>query len=279
MVCSNIKHNNSQTIDISNPVEYIQKMLLAIDIGNTDTVVGLFEGERLINNFRVASNNSLTVDECGFFITGLLEKMDISVPQIKNVIIASVVPLLTPVYRNMSEKYLSAKAVMVSSEMALPITIGYDDPTEVGADRIANSVAAFINYGGPVIIVDFGTATTFDVVDKDGVYIGGVIAPGAKTAGVELARRAARLFEVNIERPSRVIGRTTGESIKSGLFFGTVGQVDTILKLIIEELGQHAKVIATGGLSVEIGQNSQYIEAIEPTLTLDGLKIIANYRP
>lgn len=251
---------------------------MAIDIGNTDTVVGLFKGDRLINNFRVASKSTMTADECGFYVTGLLEKMDVLPSMIDRVIIASVVPLLIPVYLSMSEKYLSTKPIVVSYQMALPITIGYDNPAEVGADRIANSVAAYANYGGPIIIVDFGTATTFDVVDKQGVYIGGVIAPGAKTAGVELARRAARLFEVNIERPTRVIGRTTGQSIKSGLFFGTIGQVDTILKLIIDELGQSAKVIATGGLSAEIGQDCRYIEEIEPTLTLDGLKIIADHQ-
>jgi type III pantothenate kinase len=252
-------------------------MLLAIDIGNTDTVVGLFDDGRLIDFFRVASNHSLTVDECGFFVTGLLEKLNVHTVKISRVVIASVVPRLTPVYNQMSQKYLSATAYNVTADIKMPIKIGYEDPSEVGADRIANTVAAYQKYGCPVIIVDFGTATTFDVIDKAGVYLGGVIAPGIKTAGAELARRAARLFEVNIEKPKSVIGRTTADSLKSGLFYGGVGQVDYLLKHIIAELGGgEIKVISTGGLSAEISHNSEYISSVEPTLTLDGLKIIAD---
>jgi len=252
-------------------------MLLAIDIGNTDTVVGLFDKSDLIDFFRVASNHALTIDECGFFVTGLLEKLNVETKKINRVIIASVVPRLTPVYEQMSQKYLSIKAFNVTADIKMPITIGYENPSEVGADRIANAVAACQKYGCPVIIVDFGTATTFDVIDKDAVYVGGVIAPGIKTAGSELARRAARLFEVNIEKPKNVIGRTTAESLKSGLFYGGIGQVDYLLKQIIAELGGgEMTVISTGGLSSEISNNSDYINSVEPTLTLNGLKIIAD---
>lgn len=252
-------------------------MLLAIDIGNTNTVIGLFDGERLIDHFRAASVHSLTIDECGFFVSGLLDRSKFSPDKVTQVVIASVVPRLTPVYEGMARKYFEQEPLTVSSRLNLPIKIGYLDPTAVGADRIANAVAGFVRFGGPLIIVDYGTATAFDVITAEGVYLGGVIAPGPETSGGELARRAARLFEVRIEKPSRVIGRTTAESIKSGLFYGTVGQVDLIIQLIIEELMAPARVIATGGLATDFAAESKFIEATYPTLTLDGLKIIAGY--
>jgi len=253
-------------------------MLLAVDIGNTDTVVGVYDDGELINHFRVASNHTMTVDECGFFVTGLLEKLNIRPTRLKRVAIASVVPRLKLIFKKMSEKYLSITPLVVSSKIKLPIKIDYNDPAEVGADRIANSVAAFAKFGGPIIVVDFGTATTFDVIDKKGVYLGGVIAPGAETSGHELAQRAARLFEVNIEQPQKVIGKSTAESIKSGLFYGTVGLVDSIVQLILEELNQPARVVATGGLAVDFSKNSRFIESVERILTLDGLKIIADFQ-
>jgi type III pantothenate kinase len=251
-------------------------MLLAIDIGNTDTVVGVFDNGRLVDHFRVASNHTLTVDECGFFVTGLLKKLNIEISQLDRVVIASVVPRLQPVYEKMSDKYLSIKPLVVSSELDLPIKIGFENPASVGADRIANAAAAFKNFGGPVIVVDFGTATTFDVIDESGVYLGGVIAPGPETSSRELVKRAARLFDVNIERPENVIGRNTADSIKSGLFYGTIGLVDSIIDRINDELGQKAKVIATGGLADEFSKDSRSIESVDGTLTLEGLKIIAD---
>jgi type III pantothenate kinase len=253
-------------------------MLLAIDIGNTNTVVGAYDNGRLIDHFRVASNRDLTVDECGFFVTGLLEKMRIEPAQVDRVIIASVVPRLTPVFEKMFQKYLSVTPLIVSSDTKLPIEIGYDDPKAVGADRIANAVAAYTSFGGPIIVVDYGTAITFDVITAEGVYLGGVIAPGPETGGVELARKAARLFEVVIEKPERVIGRSTAESIKSGLFHGTIGQVDTIIQLIHDELGYPARVIATGGLANDFVEYSRFIESSNPTLTLEGLKMIADFQ-
>ena len=251
-------------------------MLLAIDIGNTNTVIGIFNGERLLDHYRAASVHTLTIDECGFFVAGILDRLQIEPERFENVVIASVVPRLTPVYEGMSRKYLRLEPLVVSSRLKLPIKIAYQDPTAVGADRIANAVAGFTRFGGPLIIVDYGTATTFDVITAEGTYLGGVIAPGPETSGEELARRAARLFEVRIEKPVRVIGRSTAESIKSGLFYGTVGQVDLIIKLILEELMTPARVIATGGLATDFAAESKYIEASYPALTLDGLKIIAN---
>ncbi|UCD17811.1 MAG: type III pantothenate kinase [Candidatus Zixiibacteriota bacterium] len=253
-------------------------MLLAVDIGNTNTVVGVYDNERLCDYFRMASQHAITDDECGFFLIGLLQRMKVNAADIDRVVIASVVPKLTPIYERMSEKYFSVTPLVVSSKIRLPIKIAYEDPTAVGADRIANASAAFVKYGGPIIIVDYGTAITFDVITGDGVYWGGVIAPGPQTAGGELAGKAARLFEVRVEKPDRIIGRSTAESLKSGLFYGTIGLVDAIISLIRNELNQDARVIATGGLVGEFAEYSDYIETCFPALTLEGLKIIADFQ-
>ncbi|MCX6827378.1 MAG: type III pantothenate kinase [candidate division Zixibacteria bacterium] len=253
-------------------------MLMAIDIGNTNTVVGVFDGIRLINHFRVASNHSFTIDECGFIITGLLERLNIDKDKIDQVAVASVVPSLTPIFEKMLNRYFQITPLIISSKLKLPIKIVYHDPTAVGADRIANAVAGFSRVNGAVIIVDFGTSTNFDVVTDNGSFVGGVIAPGPRTSGLELARKAARLFEVRLEKPERVIGRSTAESIKSGLFYGAIGQVDLIVQLILDELGFSAKVIATGGLAEDFAPHSRFIESIYPTLTLDGLRLITDYQ-
>jgi len=252
-------------------------MLLAIDIGNTDTVVGIFDGEKLLDHFRISSRHTLTVDECGFFITGILERLN-GEAKIDRVVMASVVPRLTPVYLKMWKKYVGVEPLVVGYKLKLPIKIGYDDPAAVGADRIANAVGGYTAFGGPIVIVDFGTTTNFDVVDVDGVYLGGVLAPGPVTSGAELAKRAAKLFEVGVEPPPTVIGRNTADSIKAGLFYGTVGQVDYLVELIAKELGSKPKVIATGGLAAEFEKHSRFIEGTYPTLTLDGLRLIADYQ-
>ena len=253
-------------------------MLLTIDIGNTNTVAGVFDNGKLIDLFRVASNHSLTADECGFFVTGLLERMNIKSSDLDRVCIGSVVPSLTPIYEKMSEKYFKIEALIVSAAIKLPIKVVYENPMAVGADRIANSVAAFDKFGGPIIIVDFGTTINFDVVTSDGQYLGGAIAPGPEMSASQLAAKAARLFEVRIEKPEHAIGKNTAESIKSGLFYGTVGQVDKIIDNIIEELGAKPKVIGTGGLASDFHNHSKYIESIHPALTLEGLKIISDYQ-
>jgi type III pantothenate kinase len=167
---------------------------------------------------------------------------------------------------------------MVSHKTKLPIKIIYDDPSSVGADRIANAVAAYAEFGGPVIVVDFGTATTFDIVNERGEYVGGVIAPGPVTAGSDLAKKAARLFEVRIEKPDRVIGQNTGGAIKSGLFFGTIGQVEYIIQLISKEMKLTPRVIATGGLANSLEKYCPSVESVNTTLTLDGLKLIADFQ-
>ncbi|UCD94453.1 MAG: type III pantothenate kinase [Candidatus Zixiibacteriota bacterium] len=277
-LCANFEQIKRCSIDSLLRIGYIPVMLLAIDIGNTNTVIGAYDNGRLIDHFRVASNRDLTVDECGFFVTGLLEKMRIEPSQVDRVAMASVVPRLTPIFEKMSRKYMSVTPLIVTSDIRLPIRIAYDDPKEVGSDRIANAVAAYTAFGGPIIVVDYGTAITLDVIAEDGTYLGGVIAPGPETGGSELARKAARLFEVPIEKPERVIGRSTADSIKSGLFHGTVGQVDAIIQLIHDELGFPARVIATGGLANDFVKNSRFIESSNPILTLEGLKIIADFQ-
>ena len=272
-----IPHLSGQyMIDKSMRHKYIDRMLLAIDIGNTNTVIGVFDGNNLINHFRIGSNRNLTVDESAFLVLGLLEKLNIKPALIDRLVMASVVPTLTPIYEAMSKRYLAVEPLVVTCNLKMPIKIGYEDPSTVGADRIANAVAAFTKYAGPVIVVDFGTATTFDVIDENGVYLGGIIAPGPETSGAELAKKASRLFEVGVSRPQKIIGTNTADSIRSGLFFGTLGIVDYLVERINSELGKTASVIGTGGLASDFIEHSNSIKYYEPTLTLDGLKKIAD---
>ena len=251
-------------------------MLLAMDIGNTHTVVGVYKGETLKDHFRVASQERLTSDEVGFFITGLLQRMGIANEQIEDVVIGSVVPGLTSVFEETARKYFGCIPTIVTASIKLPITIDINRPDEAGADRIANAVAAFTKFGGPSIVVDFGTAVNFDVINAEGAYIGGVLLPGPKTSMAQLAKKAARLFEIRIEKPDSVVGRSTAGALKSGLFYGTVGQVDFIVDKIIEETGfEKTRIIATGGLAAGIEKASRHIKLIEPTLTLEGLRLIS----
>lgn len=251
-------------------------MLLAIDIGNTHTVVGVYKDKTLRDHFRVASQDRLTSDEAGFFITGLLQRMGVANEEIEDVVIGSVVPGLTPVFEETARKYFGCIPVIVSALIKLPIRVDINRPDEAGADRIANAVAAFTKFGGPAIVVDFGTAINFDVVDAEGAYIGGVLLPGPKTSMEQLAKRAARLFEIRLEKPDSVVGRSTAGALKSGLYYGTVGQVDYIIDKIIEETGfENVRIIATGGLAGGIEKASRHIELIEPTLTLEGLRLIS----
>ncbi|HUV30885.1 MAG TPA: type III pantothenate kinase [Acidobacteriota bacterium] len=250
-------------------------MLMAIDVGNTNVVVGVYSGEILRDSVRMSSSNPMTVDEAGFYISGLLERMRVAIAEIDTVVVGSVVPPLTPVFESMARKYFGCVPLVVSARSRLPVTIAVDQPDQVGADRIANSVAAFHRYGGPVLVVDFGTAVTFDVVSADGAYLGGVIIPGPESSLSELARRAARLFEVRIEQPDCVVGKSTSGAMKSGLFYGTIGQVDYIIEMILKETGfDRATIVATGGLASGIENHSRHIKLFEPHLTLDGLRLI-----
>jgi type III pantothenate kinase len=246
-------------------------MLLAVDIGNSNTVLGIFDGDKLKDFFRLSTKHSLTVDDCGFIINQLLKEKK---KGIKGTIICSVVPHLTSVYQEMSQKYLQIEPIIVSAQLPLGIKVLYDDPSQVGADRLANAVAAYQIYGGPAIVVDLGTATTFDVVSKSGEYLGGAIAPGLEKSISILAQKAAQLFKIEMKKPKDVIGKSTEESLRSGIFYGTLGQIDAIVKRIKKKLAGKVKVIATGGLASLLANESETIEKIDPGLTLKGLNII-----
>ncbi|MCK5126088.1 MAG: type III pantothenate kinase [candidate division Zixibacteria bacterium] len=253
-------------------------MLLAIDIGNTDTVVGVFDGSNLLNSFRVASAQNLTIDEAGLFVSSLFHHhIKAELTEVTQVAICSVVPHLTDIYKRMSKKYFKVDPLIISSKIKLPFEIEYPKPGEIGADRLANAAAGFAEFGSGLIVVDMGTATTFDVISESGAYIGGVIAPGPQTAGINLAQRAARLFEVTIEKPERVIGKSTAQALKSGLHYGTIGLIDTIVDNIFQELGKNCKVIATGGAAESYIVGSKHISDYIPDLTLNGIRIIADF--
>lgn len=261
------------------PDFYISEMLLAIDIGNTSTAIGIFDGKDLIADFRIASAGNLTTDEAGLFVTSLFNhhiKPDVA--KINRVTLCSVVPRLTDVYSKMSEKYLRCNPLVISAALKLPIKIDYPKPREIGADRLANSVAGYDRYPEAQIIVDLGTATTFDVVSGEGAYIGGVIAPGPITAGANLAQKAARLFEVRPQKPKSPVGKSTAEAIRSGLYWGTIGQIDYIIDRIFEVLGGKVRVLATGGEADIFTADSRYLDEYIPTLTIEGIRLITDYQ-
>ena len=247
-------------------------MLLAIDIGNSNTVIGCFQGKKLSNFFRISSHPNQTPDEVYLILKNLLSEK--SSKKIKSGIICSVVPSLTTAYLEMFSHNLKIKPLLVNSDLPLGIKILYTDPAQVGADRLANAVAAWKLYGGPTIVVDLGTATTFDVISDKGEYVGGAICPGIETSAVDLFRRAAQLFKVKLVKPKRVIGKTTEESLRSGIIFGTASQIDGMVEKIEKELGKKCKVIATGGLAPLVFGLSKKIQKMNLSLTLEGLRLI-----
>ncbi len=253
-------------------------MLLVLDVGNTNTVLGVFAGDgrssELAAHWRVATIQTQTVDEYGVLFRNLFAMADIKVASIKGIIISSVVPPMDSVLREVCERYFHTKPLFVEPGVKTGMPVQYDNPAEVGADRVVNGVAAFEKYGGPCIIVDFGTATTFDAVSARGEYLGGVITPGIGISADALFERTARLPRVDIRKPPRVIGSNTVGSIQSGLYYGYLGLVDAILERMLAELGPETKVVATGGLAPLIGEASKYISAVDDLLTLEGLRII-----
>lgn len=249
-------------------------MLLSIDIGNTHTVVGIFDKEKLIAHWRLSSTLSRTEDEFWLIMKLLGEQINILTKEIDGVVISSVVPNLTHIFKTMAEKYIHVKPIIVSAELKLSIKIKYDDPKAVGADRLCNAVAAYKKYGGPAIIIDFGTATTYDVVSKRGEYLGGVIAPGIETAGAELHRRAARLPKIELNIPTNVIGKNTVESMQSGILYGAIDSMEGMIKRIKKTTGIKTKVITTGGYSKLLCQKSKLVDRYEPWLVLEGAMMI-----
>jgi type III pantothenate kinase len=247
-------------------------MLLALDIGNTSTVLGIFDKGNLKGFYRVSSRTSLTEDEAGALLKQLFGYETLK--QIKGIIICSVVPSLTSTYQETSRKYLQQKPLLVSSNLKLGMRIRYKDPSQVGADRIANAIAAKKLYRLPAIIVDLGTATTFDVISARGEYLGGAIAPGIETSSADLFKRGAQLFKVGLEKPPRAIGRTTQESLQSGIILGAAGQIDFLVREIQKEVGKKCTVAATGGCASLVWKVSKTIHRIDLSLTLKGLYYI-----
>lgn len=249
-------------------------MLLAIDIGNTHTVIGVFDGARLIADWRVASSGPRTADETWLTIKNFCVGADISPTLLTGVGISSVVPHLTEIFETIARKYVNVEPVVVDGSLELGITVHYKNPSAVGADRLCNAVAGYKKYGGPLIVIDCGTATTFDVVAKNGDFLGGVIALGLESTAAELHRRAAKLPKIELHFPDKIIGTDTVSSMQAGVMFGTVDAVEGIVKRIQTELGLKAKVIATGGLSSIVAKQTKVIEACEPSLVLDGVRLI-----
>jgi type III pantothenate kinase len=244
-------------------------MLLAVDVGNTQTVLGLYDGVRLTEDWRLATERTRTGDELGVLLGGILELDDVDA-----ICLSSTVPTLIREWERVAERWARVPILVVGPGVKTGVPIRYDDPREVGPDRIVNSVAARERYGAPVIVVDFGTSTNFDIVSPEGDYVGGVLAPGIETSMDALFARAARLVKVDYVEPPQVIGKTTEGGLQSGLVYGFAGQVDGIVDAIRGELGAEAPVVATGGLADLIEPHSRTISAVEPFLTLDGLRLV-----
>ncbi|MBN2800375.1 MAG: type III pantothenate kinase [Deltaproteobacteria bacterium] len=248
-------------------------MLLAIDVGNTHTVLGLLNGREVIHTFRVRTI-SRTTDETGLCYRKLLDSRGISLDEVEGAIVSSVVPDGLFSIEKAVRLYLHRELMVVGRHLKTGIRIRTDNPREVGADRVVNAVAAVERWGGPVVVVDFGTATTFDCVNRAGEYVGGAISPGLKISEEALFDRTAKLPRVSIERPPRAIGTNTVHAMQSGLYFGYVGLVDGLVDRIVEELGDTPRVVATGGLANLVASESRTIEEVDSHLTLRGLAIL-----
>jgi type III pantothenate kinase len=258
-------------------------VLLTVDVGNTHTVAGVYQGDELLHDWRISTVRNATVDELAAQHDQILHLRGGSLTDIDHMVVASVVPRLTTGYQSLASKYLARgrPALVVGPGVRTGVALLIDNPHEVGPDRIANAAAAFRRHGGPCVVVDFGTATNFDVVSASGEYLGGAIAPGIETSVDALTARAARLLKVDLVAPARAIGKSTVECLQSGIVFGTVAMVDGLVTRLMEELGADATVVATGGLAELIFPFSRTIHEHDPLLTLEGLRVIheMNVRP
>jgi len=253
-------------------------MLLAIDVGNTNIVLGVFDGRDLVQSWRLQSLRERTADELGLLVDGLFAHSRIERLQVRGVILGSVVPPLTPTVIAMAQRYFGVQTLIVDPSASTGMPILYDNPWEVGADRIVNSVAAYEKFGrdakAPLIVVDFGTATTFDAVSARGEYLGGAICPGVQISADALFQRAARLPRIDVRKPATIVGRTTVGAMESGLFYGYVGMVEGLVRRMTDELGGHAVCVATGGLADVIAPETPLIQHVDADLTLHGLRIV-----
>jgi type III pantothenate kinase len=254
-------------------------VLLAIDIGNTNVSFGLFDyssdgSAKLSEHWRIGTHPEQTSDETALTVRALFRQVDRNCEDVTDIAISSVVPPLLPIWERVSSKLFGRPPLVVGPGIRTGIPVLYDNPREVGADRIVNSLAAYELLGGPVIAVDFGTATTFDCVSKDGEYLGGAIFPGIHTSMAALFERASMLHEIELVRPRSVIGKTTTGALQSGLLYGFAGVVDSMVTRIRGELGADAKVVATGGLATRVSAECSVIDRVEPFLTLEGLRMI-----
>lgn len=248
-------------------------MLFVIDVGNTNTVVGIFDGDRLVEHWRLISKER-TADELGVYLLTLLSTTHITPGDITGAVLSSVVPPVDAAFVQGLRRYFNVECLRVTPDLDLGIRVAYGAPHEVGADRLVNAVAGVARYGAPLVIVDFGTAITVDVVSPDGAYLGGAIAPGLVTSMEALFGRTAKLPKVGLEAPGTSIGRNTMESIRAGVIFGNAGLVDRLVERIWEELGMETRVVATGGHAEAIAVHSRTFQTVDPWLTLDGLKMI-----
>jgi type III pantothenate kinase len=249
-------------------------MILAIDIGNTHTVFGLYDKKTLLGDWRVTSFVTRTEDEFGALVRTFCDQAKVPLKKISSLGISSVVPNMTDAVERMAKKYFNVNPVVISAALPLGIKILYDDPASVGADRLCNAVAGFAKYKGPLVIVDFGTATTFDVISRQGEYLGGAIAPGIETSAAELHHRAAKLPKIDLRFPKNVIGKNTIGSMQAGILYGALDSMEAMVRRISKELDDFPTVVATGGLAELMVKHSRVINKHEPTLVLDGIRLI-----
>ncbi|GAV23195.1 type III pantothenate kinase [Carboxydothermus pertinax] len=249
-------------------------MFLAIDIGNTNTVLGVYENKKLVKTWRMASDRSKTTDEYAVIIRNFFSFLNLNFKDIEGIGLASVVPPLTPVFEKLSYEYFQIRPLVIGPGVKTGLKIKFENPREVGADRIVNAVAGYHIYGGPLIVVDFGTATTFDAINEKGEYIGGAISPGIGISTEALFARASKLPRIELVKPLNIIGKNTVTAMQAGIVYGFIGQVDEICTRMKKELGNNTKVIATGGLAELIASDSRQIERVDQHLTLEGIRLI-----
>ncbi|MGD2114215.1 MAG: type III pantothenate kinase [Acidobacteriota bacterium] len=249
-------------------------LLLVVDVGNSNTIFGVYRGDALLDSFRLSSDSDRTADEYGATLLPLFRRAGLDPRETEGVIVSSVVPPLHLTLDRLSQRYFGRAPMFVEPGVKTGMVIRMDNPAEVGADRIVNAVAARERYGAPVVVVDFGTATTFDVVDGAGEYVGGIIAPGLSISAEALFSHGSRLYRVDIRRPEHLVGKNTAEAMQSGIYYGYTGLVDGILERLVEEMPGLETVVATGGQARLIASGSRFIRKVDPLITLAGLKLI-----